>query len=264
MLPARHRRHLTNLYFFARLTDDLGDEARDTDAPTARSSGSACSTSWPRTSTASTRARPRSHPSSRRWPKRSGRAASPPSRAGPDRGQPAGPAGHRATQTFDELARLLRAVGQPGRADRAGRLRRRHARTHGLSDSVCTALQLVEHWQDVAEDLAAGRIYLPAEDLERFGVHRGGPGRPPSRRPAVRQLMAFETDRAARPARPGRAAGRRCTAGPGSRSPATLAGGRAALAAIGRSRLRRPAPGPRRPRKPRLAAALAGATPRGR
>ena len=28
MLPARHRRHLTNLYFFARLTDDLGDEAR--------------------------------------------------------------------------------------------------------------------------------------------------------------------------------------------------------------------------------------------
>src|SRR5438309_1623127 len=29
MLPARHRRHLTNLYFFARLTDDLGDEARE-------------------------------------------------------------------------------------------------------------------------------------------------------------------------------------------------------------------------------------------
>src|SRR2546429_9314180 len=29
MLPARHRRHLTNLYFFARLTDDLGDEPTD-------------------------------------------------------------------------------------------------------------------------------------------------------------------------------------------------------------------------------------------
>src|ERR1700759_4502862 len=29
LLPARHRRHLTNLYFFARLTDDLGDEASD-------------------------------------------------------------------------------------------------------------------------------------------------------------------------------------------------------------------------------------------
>ena len=32
LLPARHRRHLTNLYFFARLTDDLGDEARDAQA----------------------------------------------------------------------------------------------------------------------------------------------------------------------------------------------------------------------------------------
>jgi squalene synthase HpnC len=38
-----------------------------------------------------------------------------------------------------------------------------------LSDRVCTALQLAEHWQDVAEDLRAGRIYLPAEDRERFG-----------------------------------------------------------------------------------------------
>jgi len=37
------------------------------------------------------------------------------------------------------------------------------------SDRICTALQLAEHWQDVAEDLRAGRIYLPAEDLVRFG-----------------------------------------------------------------------------------------------
>jgi squalene synthase HpnC len=37
------------------------------------------------------------------------------------------------------------------------------------SDWICTALQLAEHWQDVAEDLRAGRIYLPAEDLARFG-----------------------------------------------------------------------------------------------
>ena len=39
-----------------------------------------------------------------------------------------------------------------------------------LSDSVCSGLQLVEHWQDVREDFARGRVYLPAEDLERFGV----------------------------------------------------------------------------------------------
>ena len=38
------------------------------------------------------------------------------------------------------------------------------------SDSICTALQLAEHWQDVAEDLANGRIYLPLEDLASHGV----------------------------------------------------------------------------------------------
>jgi squalene synthase HpnC len=38
------------------------------------------------------------------------------------------------------------------------------------SDDVCTALQLVEHLQDVAEDEARGRFYIPAEDLERFGM----------------------------------------------------------------------------------------------
>src|SRR5215469_12172405 len=40
------------------------------------------------------------------------------------------------------------------------------------SDSICTGLQLAEHWQDVAEDAAAGRVYLPEEDLQRFGVDR--------------------------------------------------------------------------------------------
>ena len=34
------------------------------------------------------------------------------------------------------------------------------------SDSVCTALQVIEHTQDVAEDLANGRIYLPREDMD--------------------------------------------------------------------------------------------------
>lgn len=37
------------------------------------------------------------------------------------------------------------------------------------SDDVCTALQLTEHLQDVGEDARRGRIYLPEEDLARFG-----------------------------------------------------------------------------------------------
>jgi squalene synthase HpnC len=41
-----------------------------------------------------------------------------------------------------------------------------------LSDDVCTALQVVEHVQDVREDAQAGRIYLPGEDRRRHGVGR--------------------------------------------------------------------------------------------
>jgi len=39
-----------------------------------------------------------------------------------------------------------------------------------LSDKVCTALQLANFWQDVVEDWARGRRYIPAEEMQRFGV----------------------------------------------------------------------------------------------
>ncbi len=68
----------------------------------------------------------------------------------------------------------------------------------GMSDAICTALQLANFWQDVALDLqkndGAGRIYIPQEDLRRFNVteddlfaHRDIP--------AVRELMAFQVER---------------------------------------------------------------------
>lgn len=40
---------------------------------------------------------------------------------------------------------------------------------HRLSDFICTALQLTNFWQDVAIDLKKDRIYLPLEDMEKFG-----------------------------------------------------------------------------------------------
>jgi squalene synthase HpnC len=64
------------------------------------------------------------------------------------------------------------------------------------SDSICTALQVIEHSQDVAEDYANGRIYLPAEDMRAFGVTEADLARP-SAGPAVRELVKFEVDRAA-------------------------------------------------------------------
>lgn len=38
-----------------------------------------------------------------------------------------------------------------------------------LSDRICTGIQLVNHWQDVGVDLLKDRVYLPKEDLDRFG-----------------------------------------------------------------------------------------------
>ena len=64
-----------------------------------------------------------------------------------------------------------------------------------LSDDVCTGLQLINMWQDVARDADLGRRYLPAADMERFGYAIGDWE---DRRdvPAFRDLMRFQVDRA--------------------------------------------------------------------
>lgn len=69
------------------------------------------------------------------------------------------------------------------------------ARSVAESDAICTALQLINFWQDVAIDWDKGRIYIPLEDMRRFGVDEadiaaGDAG------PAFRALMAFEVARA--------------------------------------------------------------------
>jgi len=64
-----------------------------------------------------------------------------------------------------------------------------------LSDRVCTALQLAEHWQDVGEDFGHGRIYLPGEDRRRFGVSDSDLGARTANEP-FRKLLEFETERA--------------------------------------------------------------------
>jgi hydroxysqualene synthase len=46
----------------------------------------------------------------------------------------------------------------------------RSAELFALSDSICTALQLANFWQDVGIDLGRDRIYLPLQDLARFGL----------------------------------------------------------------------------------------------
>ncbi|MEU3788237.1 squalene synthase HpnC [Streptomyces fructofermentans] len=63
------------------------------------------------------------------------------------------------------------------------------------SDAVCTALQIVEHLQDVAEDLGRDRIYLPAEDMKRFHVQEADLATPTAGA-SVRALVAYEAERA--------------------------------------------------------------------
>ena len=131
-----------------------------------------------------------------------------------------------------------------------------------LSDRVCTALQLAEHWQDVAEDLRADRIYLPQEDMARFGCTEEDLAQPATN-PVTKRLMTFETARAKTLLDDGaplvgtlKGSARLAVAG-------YVAGGRAALAAIEAEDydVLRVTP---RPRKPVMIKELAKAYLRGR
>jgi squalene synthase HpnC len=71
----------------------------------------------------------------------------------------------------------------------------RDSERQALADQTCTALQLANFWQDVSVDFAKGRIYLPQEDMERFGVTEEQIAERHFTRP-FRELMRFEVDRA--------------------------------------------------------------------
>jgi squalene synthase HpnC len=63
------------------------------------------------------------------------------------------------------------------------------------SDMICTALQIVEHLQDVAEDLGRDRVYLPAADMKSFHVQEADLATK-SAGASVRALIAYEAQRA--------------------------------------------------------------------
>jgi squalene synthase HpnC len=103
-----------------------------------------------------------------------------------------------------------------------------------LSDKVCTALQLTEHWQDVGEDYSRGRIYLPLEDLRRFGVAESDLGAATANQP-VRSLIEFEVRRARALLDEGAPLVRTLSGRPKLAVAAFVAGGRSALKAIERA-----------------------------
>jgi squalene synthase HpnC len=239
LLPARHRRHLMAVYAFARTTDDAGDLA----PPSQRLDLLAQLARDVR----------------RLYAWLEAGAARPGARTG-DVDEPRldavrGLAGVVADcavpmqlfldliqanvqdqtvtryETFDELAGYCRLSANP-----VGRVVL-HAfgvssdRRAELSDSICTGLQLAEHLQDVGEDMRAGRIYLPAEDMRAYGCTEEDLLAAPAG-PSLRRLIAFEVGRARALMEAGaplvgtlRGTARVAVAG-------YVAGGRAALAAI--------------------------------
>jgi len=103
-----------------------------------------------------------------------------------------------------------------------------------LSDRICAALQVTEHLQDVAEDCARGRVYLPAADLERFGCADADlRARAPS--PGLRAVMALEARRARALFAAGAPLVRTLPVRPRIAVAAFIAGGRAALGALERA-----------------------------
>lgn len=130
------------------------------------------------------------------------------------------------------------------------------------SDSVCAGLQVAEHLQDVSEDLDRGRVYLPQEDLARFGCTEQDLRSSPLA-PAARALLEFEVDQARALLEEGSplvcSLGGRLRLGVA----AFVAGGHAALDGVERG-LRSPVGAPARPRRLDVARHLARVAATGR
>ena len=162
-LPERLRQHFFNVYAYCRISDDLGDEVGDTGASLQlldqwETELNACYDGYPR------------HPvfvalaeTVRKFeiPKREFANLLTAFRQDQS---------ITRYDTFDLLLGYCRYSANP-----VGHLvlylcGHRDSDRQQLSDYTCTALQLANFWQDVSADFAKGRIYLPLEDLRRFGV----------------------------------------------------------------------------------------------
>ena len=187
-LPSRLRQHFFNVYAYCRISDDLGDEVGDATAALElldqwESELNACYAGTPR--------------------------------------HPVFVALTETVRQFDipkhEFSDLLRAFRQDQTITRFETFNNvlaycrysanpvghlvlylcgyRDADRQQLSDRTCTALQLANFWQDVSVDYTKGRIYLPLEDLRRFGVGEQEIGENQNT-PNFCALMKFEVERA--------------------------------------------------------------------
>ncbi len=162
-LPARLRQHFFNVYAYCRISDDLGDEVGDPAASLRlldqwEAELDACYSGTPRhpvfVALAETVCKldiPKQPFADLLTAFRQDQTVS-------------------RYQTFDDVVGYCHNSANP-----VGHLvlylcGYRDAERQTLSDFTCTALQLANFWQDVSDDFGKGRIYLPLEDLKRYGV----------------------------------------------------------------------------------------------
>jgi squalene synthase HpnC len=161
LLPRRLHQPMFNLYAYCRTVDDLGDEAEGDRL--------ALLDAWERQLAACFAGQPVEHPVFTAL-------------AGTVReyGLPIEPfcdliQANRQDQTVSRYETYADLLGYCRcSANPVGRLvlmlfGYRDEQRFGLSDATCTALQLANFWQDVARDYGMGRVYIPREDMRRFG-----------------------------------------------------------------------------------------------
>jgi squalene synthase HpnC len=100
-------------------------------------------------------------------------------------------------ETFDDLLGYCRLSAAPVGELVLHSFRAATPERLTLSEPICAGLQVIEHIQDVAEDYSRGRIYMPAQDMGRFGCSESDLAAPQAS-PELRSLLAFEATRASR------------------------------------------------------------------
>jgi squalene synthase HpnC len=189
VLPRRVREHLLAVYGFARLVDELGDSA-----PGDR----LAALDWLQAELERAYAHTAEHPLMQRLARTVEACALP--REPFERLIEANRADQRVSryETWEQLRGYCALSADPVGEIVLGVFGAATPERVALSDWICTALQLAEQCQDVAEDYLAGRVYLPAEDLDRFGceIEQIATGVQRGRTPqTLRAVLAFEAER---------------------------------------------------------------------
>jgi squalene synthase HpnC len=190
LLPPRLRRPVAVIYAFARIADDYADEGGSVEARLAQLAA------WERALLACDRGEPASHPVFTALADVRARFDLPlplfrdlidafRQDVTKQRYADFGEVRDYCRHSADPVGRLLLHLNGDATPENLA-----------LSDQICTALQLINFWQDLDQDLTENdRIYLPRDEMARFGVTEALLR---ARRPSepLRNLMAFQYQRA--------------------------------------------------------------------